>query len=291
MYVAIAIATVNRQEHLARLLACLDNQTYRPQEVVIAVPRESDLCVGIDQYAGWVKTTIGTRGATLQRNAAIDLISKDANIVLFFDDDMTLREDYIENCVSSFERSPDIVGLTGELLLNGARTGTPVTFAEADEALNHSRSIESAVPSPVGGLYGCNFAVRACALDNLRFDERLPLYSWLDDLDFSRRLAARGKLIRDFSCVGVHHGSPSGGRIQHLRFGYSQITNAVYLWKKGSIGPKKMASLTMKPFAANVAGSIRGDDRDSRRARLRGNFNSFSDLARGRLTPERIITL
>lgn len=291
MNVTVAIATVNRQEHLARLLACLDKQTCRPDEVIIAAPSESDLCQGLDEYAGWVRTTIGMRGLTVQRNAALDLVGKDARIVLFLDDDMTLRADYIENCVAAFERQPEVVGLTGELLLNGASTGTPISFAEADEALAESSASEAARPALVAGLYGCNFAVRASALRGLRFDERLPLYSWLEDLDFSRRLAAHGDLIRDFSCLGVHHGSPSGGRSQHVRLGYSQITNALYLWRKGSIEPKKALSLTLKPFAANILGSMRGSDKESRRARLRGNLHSFADIARGKLTPERIASM
>lgn len=291
MNVTVAIATVNRQEHLARLLECLGKQTHRPSEVIIAAPSEADLCDGLDEYAGWVRTTTGMRGLTIQRNAAIDLIADDAHVVLFLDDDMALRVDYINNCVASFERHPEMVGMTGELVLNGARTGTPITFHDADHALMDTLAKKPAPPVEVAGLYGCNFAVRASALGDLRFDERLPLYSWLEDLDFSRRLAAQGVLQRDFSCLGVHYGSPSGGRSQHLMLGYSQITNAIYLWRKGSVGPKKAFSLTLKPFAANALGSIYGHDQASRRARLRGNILSFFDIARGRLTPERIATL
>ena len=42
--------------------------------------------------------------------------------------------------------------------------------------------------------YGCNMAVRLAPMreHGLRFDERLPLYGWQEDVDLSRRLAAFG---------------------------------------------------------------------------------------------------
>jgi GT2 family glycosyltransferase len=131
--------------------------------------------------------------------------------------------------------------------------------------------------------------VRWSAARNLRFDDALPLYSWLEDLDYSRRLAPAGRLVRTEACVAVHLGAKSGGRQQHRRFGYSQITNPVYLLKKRSIGIRAMMKLVMKPFLANVLGSLRGVE--WRRSRLRGNLLSLSDLARARVTPGRITDL
>ncbi|WP_406636669.1 glycosyltransferase family 2 protein [Pseudarthrobacter quantipunctorum] len=291
MNISVVIATVDRRDHLDRLLACLSSQTVRPDEVVVSAPTLSDLCEDIERYTGWVKTVVGKRGASAQRNAALDSLDPAAELIVFFDDDMTIRSDYIENCALAFVERPDIVGLTGELLGNGARTGVPVTFNEADAVLATSIQPVSPTRIPVGDLYGCNFAVRAGAARDLRFDERLPLYSWLEDLDFSRRLSQRGSLIRDDSCLGVHHGSASGGRSQNLRYGYSQITNPVYLWKKGTIDGKRAMSLSLRPLTANVVGAIWGHQSEWRRARLRGNLLSISDLLRRRVTPERVTGL
>jgi GT2 family glycosyltransferase len=291
MRVCVVVATVGRQEHLARLLACLDTQTSRPNEVIVAAPSASDLCETFETYSGWVKVTLGKRGASVQRNAALEMAAGDAELILFLDDDMTLRSDYVQNCIEAFEECPEVVGLTGELLANGARTGQPVTFGEADAVLAAAKLPHSATRVPVSDLYGCNFAVRASAIQGLLFDARLPLYSWLEDLDFSRQLSRRGVLLRDSSCLGVHHGSKSGGRTDNLRYGYSQITNAVYLWNKGTISGMKAVSLVLRPLTANILGLLRGEDRKSRRARLRGNFISISDLLRRRITPERVTSL
>lgn len=291
LYISVVIATVDRCDHLSRLLACLSSQTVRPNEVVVSAPTLSDLCDDIGACAGWVKAIVGKRGASAQRNAALDSLDPATELIVFLDDDMTIRSDYIEKCALAFAECTDVVGLTGELLGNGARTGVPITFNEADAVLATSMQPVSPTRVPVGDLYGCNFAVRASVARDLRFDERLPLYSWLEDLDFSRRLSQRGSLIRDDSCLGVHHGSASGGRSQNLRYGYSQITNPVYLWNKGTIGGRKAMSLSLRPLTANTISAIRGNQRESRRARLRGNLISISDLLQRRVTPERVTSL
>lgn len=291
MKTAVVVATINRKDHLERLIQNLNQQTVRPDEVLVSAPGPEDLHEGIERHAGWVKTLVGRRGASAQRNAALDEVRPDTDLVFFFDDDMTLRDDYIENAIGSFAADEKIVGLTGNLLLDGAGSGKPVSFSDADEVLELSVIGSNEMPIDVASLYGCNFVVRFRAATDLRFDERLPLYSWLEDLDYSKRLARRGELKRDMACLGVHHGSPSGGRTQHLRFGYSQITNPVYLWRKGSISAGKAVILLSRPLLGNLRGAVSGGSRAARLARLKGNAMSFLDLARGRLTPERITAI
>ncbi|MFC6256541.1 glycosyltransferase family 2 protein, partial [Kocuria oceani] len=162
------------------------------------------------------------------------------------------RSDYIETAISALDSNPEAVGVTGSLILDGASRGYPVSFGEARSALKSSwREHASLQVVDVPSLYGCNFAVRYSAAASLLFDDQLPLYSWLEDLDYSRRLAHRGRLVRCDQCVAVHHGSASGGRTQHVRFGYSQITNPVHLWKKGSISPVHTGILIFKPFTGS----------------------------------------
>jgi GT2 family glycosyltransferase len=287
------IATVNRPKHLANLLDCLDKQTFRPYEVIVSAPSANDLSAGIDRFAGWVRPVIGVLGAAAQRNAGIATLT-DPAVIFFFDDDVSLSEDYIARAINTFADDPRIVGLTGTLLMDGAGTGTPVSFPAAELAIAQTSSVNQVgTLTTVLDLYGCNFAVRASALESLTFDEQLPLYSWLEDLDFSRRLAKQsgGRLVHSPFCLAVHHGSASGGRQENRRFGYSQLTNPAHLWRKGSIGVCDAASFAFRPLLANVFGSLMGRDTKWRQARLRGNLLSACDLLRGRVTPERIIDL
>ena len=142
--------------------------------------------------------------------------------------------------------------------------------------------------TPVRALYGCNFAYRASAARELRFDDRLPFYSWLEDRDFARRLARFGELVRADDCVIVHLGVKSGGRMAHTRLGYSQVMNPCYFIRTGSFSVGLAVHQMFRPVAKNVAYSLVGVERDWRRERLRGNLLAAADVARGRFTPERI---
>ena len=43
--------------------------------------------------------------------------------------------------------------------------------------------------------------------DGSRFDENLPLYGWLEDVDFCRQLARYGRIVKNIRLIGVHLGS------------------------------------------------------------------------------------
>ena len=183
------------------------------------------------------------------------------------------------------------MGLTGRVLLDGATTGE-IDCDVAATALD--RSISDGLTGswqPTRELYGCNFVVRVSAAPDLRFDARLPLYSWLEDHDFARRLMDHGALAELDDCVIVHRAAASGGRQAHLRLGYSQVMNPVYLNRKGSFPAWLTAQQVFRPVAKNIALSAVGPAASWRRERLRGNTTAALDVVRGRITPERIVDL
>jgi GT2 family glycosyltransferase len=152
-------------------------------------------------------------------------------------------------------------------------------------------------PSPssidVHGAYGCNMAVRMAPVrqHGLRFDPRLPLYGWQEDIDFSRQLAPYGRIVRVSDAIGVHLGVKLG-RGSGLRLGYSQVANPLYIWGKRT-GLPLQAALTLmgKNIFMNSLRAWRPESYIDRRNRLRGNLIALGDLARGRLDPERILEL
>ena len=84
------------------------------------------------------------------------------------------------------------------------------------------------------GAYGCNMIARFSAMPDIRFDENLPLYGWLEDLDFSARLRTKGRVVEASRCVGVHLGVKNG-RSPGRQIGYSHIANPLcHLARKGS---------------------------------------------------------
>lgn len=283
---AVVIASAGRPDQLDLTLRHLLGSVHGIDAVVVCVPDRPSIGAIPEDPA--VKVLIGPRGAATQRNHALDHLPEGTDYVFFFDDDCLPHADYVVNGAAAFEEDAHLIGLTGSVLKDGARTAeVPVDLALSllAEPVPAERSRRSAY-----GLYGCNFAVRRTALATERFDDRLPLYSWLEDEDLSRRLARRGALQVVGESVCVHLGAKSGGRTNHLRFGYSQVTNPIHLWRKGSITLRRTFWLIARPVTGNLLGVISTDRRD-RVLRLRGNLLSAADVARGRVTPERILTL
>ena len=88
---------------------------------VVSVPDEDSLPEDRTLLADW-RVVTGTRGLAAQRNAGLDALD-DADVVAFFDDDAVLRPDYLANALRFLDRHPDVVALTGRVLLDGATTG------------------------------------------------------------------------------------------------------------------------------------------------------------------------
>ncbi len=78
----------------------------------------------------------------------------------------------------------------------------------------------------------------------------------------------------------------------HVRLGYTQVMNPYYFWRKGSFPFWLLVHEAGPRVAKNAAHAIGiSAEHRSRRRRLRGNLLALGDIARGRVTPERMIEL
>lgn len=264
---------------------------------IVVAPTLEDLG-SVQLPSGWTAIT-GSRGLTRQRNLALDNMGFSPDFVFYFDDDAIPREDYLSNALRVFLRSQSIVGITGNVIIDGAKEGVEYSSAEALSALAESVRINpfddsSMVELPFPAMYGCNFGVRWSSVRDLRFDEHLPLYSWLEDLDFSRRCQKKGDLAKVNGCVVAHRGSRTGGRVAHTRLGYSQVANPLHLYRKGSIDFSTLTWLMRRPILKNLILSLRTDGEGAwRRARLRGNARAIAHfvLHGGVVAPEYILQI
>ena len=286
--VAVVLASAGRPGLLAEAMASCRTQVDISFTGVVSVPDERSLPTCRAVLDGW-QVVVGSRGLAAQRNAGMDALGDDVDVVAFFDDDAVLREDYLARAVAFLGDHPDVQGLTGRVLLDGATTGE-VSSVDAATALAGSDRL-AARWRHTRELYGCNFVVRLAAARRLRFDERLPLYSWLEDHDFARRLMTVGPLVEVEGCVMVHRAAASGGRQAHGRLGYSQVMNPIYLARKGSFPVWLATQQIFRPVAKNIALAAAGPSASWRRERLRGNALAVRDAVCGRITPERIVDL
>lgn len=292
MSVNVVVATRGRAAETALLVRALGRGTLQPARVVVVGSDAADVA-GIEP-GHRVEIVLSPLGSSRQRNAGLALLRaapdwSPRDVVAFFDDDFRPAADWLAQAERALASHPDIAGVTGEVIRDGA-PGAAVTEAEAAALI---AEWERAGERPetladVHGLYGCNMALRADVLERCAFDERLPLYGWLEDLDMSGQARRFGRIVRTSRCGGVHLGVKSG-RTSGVRYGYSQIANPVYLTRKGTCPAGRAAFMVARALGSNLLRAPGDHPLFDYRGRLRGNWRALLDLARGRVTPEAIV--
>lgn len=286
--VAVGIPTVGRAGILRETLRALSGQTRRPDAVIVCGTSCADVDGAEHAYRG-VRILLSEPGLPRQRN--VILAAADADIVVFFDDDFLPDAAYLDVIERHLTGDPRIVMATGTVLADGIR-GPGIAPGAAQEILTRPAAMVDAI-RPVFSGYGCNMAVRRAAAlaHRVWFDERLPLYGWQEDVDFSRRLAHWGDVVKIEAARGVHLGVKQG-RSSGVQLGYSQVANPLYLSRKRCGYPFRRAlSHIARNVAMNMLRAGWPEAHVDRIGRLRGNVRALFDLLTGRLAPERILGL
>ncbi len=282
--IAVGVATTGRPEIVQEALEDLRLQTRGFDELIICPAGEGDVFEDRVIAAGG-QVVRGARGLTSQRNAILKACQSD--VILFLDDDFFLAPDYLAELEKVFLAHEDVVLVTGHVVEDGI-LGPGLTIEEARAAVT---GLAPTTPylSPVYNGYGCNMAFRMAPVraHAIYFDEKLPFYGWLEDLDHGRRLAPHGRIVLAEQCRGAHMGVKRG-RQSGLKLGYSQVANPTYLARKGSMAGWRAAKIVSKNIIANTARSIRPEPWVDRRGRLKGNLLGLWELLRGKADPERI---
>ncbi len=277
---AVIIASSGRSAILADTLASLARQSALPGQVVLSVPRPEDAPAPGPAGPLAVEVAITRKGSSTQRNDGLDRLRPDIALVTFLDDDVELEPGYLAAVRGFLDRHPEVAIADGTLLRDGR-----IDRAQA------IRIVEEAPPPGAGfaytrNAYGCNMTVRRAVADAVRFDERLKLYAWLEDADFTRRCLAHGRCAQ-VEAARLVHLFAKAGRVSGRQFGFAQITNAYYLKRKGQMSTAGLLRRHWMPAVlANAWGTLARDPEIDRLGRLRGNLVAFARLASGRCEPE-----
>ena len=286
--VAVIIASLGRPDLLNGMIERMEAQTVAPGLLLFSTVSPQDLPEDFVETER-VKAIFGPKGLTRQRNAAIDYVGDSHDIILFYDDDFVPSLQAVENTARFFAAHPDVVGATGDVLADGINT----TGISREDACRIVAERDARGDYPTGilaeryGLYGCNMAYRTAAIGDIRFDERLRLYGWQEDIDFAAALLGRGRIVKTLAFAGVHQGSKHG-RTPGLRLGYAQVINPLYLVRKGTMRRNYAIKLIARNMLANHLRSFSPEPWVDRFGRAKGNWVGLLDAMRGRLTPERI---
>jgi GT2 family glycosyltransferase len=285
------VCSAHRPDVLSQTIESLmRGQSLQPREIIVSVFNRAHVPEKIRADSA-VRVVVSSRQAlSAQRNAAVKVVR--TPYTLFLDDDVEIAPNYIESMESLLDEGEDVVVATGFVVVDGVRSDAGVDRKSARAAvLNYVREREDCNCEEA---YGCNLFVRTRMFDQVLFDENLPLYGWLEDLDFSTNCLRYGRIIRNAGTCVAHLGTPTG-RMSGLKFGYSQVVNPFYLWCKN--GKPKLTNVVFAHWLVPVARNLRRTlmrahgTRSDRTGRLKGNMIGFCHLLAGRVDPSYILQL
>jgi GT2 family glycosyltransferase len=287
--VVVGIPSSGRRDIISAVVPHLAHQTRKPDQLVICAPASDDVdMTALSHLPFPVQFLKSERGLCRQRNAIIDAVPN-ADIILFLDDDFLLAPTYIAQMERLFLKNPDVDITTGTVIADGA-TGPGISVDEGLALLKEIPSPEQELsPKDAYSGYGCNMAVRMSTVHicRLRFDEGLPFYGWLEDVDFSRAVSRFGRVVTSSQLLGVHLGTKTG-RMSGLRLGYSQIANPIYLVGKRTMSWRHALLQMSRNLASNLIKFWSPEPWVDRQGRLKGNFLAIRHFLSGRLSPQNI---
>jgi glycosyltransferase involved in cell wall biosynthesis len=219
LIIAIIICTKNRPRDFEITLDSIYKQIYKQNYIIIV----DDSCDDetrdvVDEYSDiiYFHPIVPNSGLSAARNAGLEYVPNNTDIVLFLDDDVTLDKNYLKEMNKKFIRYPLADGMSG-YLKDGYHTSptwkkliyafigfvlpplVPVSIGSYHVTKTGGGTmpvfLDKHDPYKVEWLNGCDMAYRNSLFkyDGYRFDENLIGYSMGEDTLFSHKLYQSGK--------------------------------------------------------------------------------------------------
>ncbi|MEM9649721.1 MAG: glycosyltransferase [Bacteroidota bacterium] len=249
MFVSIIICTRNRKEELLRICRSISPQSYTNYEIVIvdSSNKEKTEKSEIEELIAGTNNIVfinSEPGLTKQRN--IGLNAANGDLFFFFDDDMILEENFLEEMVKVYQSNHDYYGGMGAFTdfkpprLKHRFKKLVKNFFLLQQDYGNGKFHKSGFPQhPFGKevfmetevIGGAMMSFRREVFEEFKFDEHFSAYSYMEDVDISRRVSNKYKLFYNPKARAEHrHGE--GGRGNYFENRRMYIYNHRYLFER-----------------------------------------------------------
>ncbi len=250
--VTIVIPTYRRAEEVEKTLTAIQALNPKPGEVIIVDQSETDETKKIckQKKAKYLFSPIPS--ANIARNKGAEAARKQAKIIVFMDDDVTLDKGYIKNIVETFNKYPKVEAVSGFFNDEGVTEFSFRTKIEQNIKrfffLGHVlEKDKQRLNSPYGNtgplklikeiqtewLCGTNIAVRRETTKKIKFDEHLLGYGIGDDIDLTYQIWGKnheGLILTPFA--KLVHRSARVGKKDIKKYSYLNQIDHFYLFSK-----------------------------------------------------------
>jgi GT2 family glycosyltransferase len=243
------LPTCNRAKLAAQFLRSVERQTALPYEIIVVDQSDDwstrdvfdrwDVCGNIIRKK-YIHREI--KSLILARHVGLDACA-DTDLVVFFDDDITLDSLFCEEIIKVFEQDPDgkFAGGMGTVKGWGFQPKPFQAFFLMPHEGN-GRFLPSGSPTFVHWKNdfcetefvsgGCTFWRREI-IQKYRFDEHLGGYGYGDDVDISYRVSRDYKLFFQPKSVCYQEANPPG-RVLKKKYRSDWVKNMYYLARKNN---------------------------------------------------------
>ena len=225
--ISVIVPTLNRLDDLLVFVNSLKKQTVKPQELVIVDAGTIEhlqetlqqTLTGSGIALQYAKSEAGT---SLQRNVAMEMAKGD--IFFFFDDDIILEPDYIEQTLPCFDlqHDPPVGAVLGTFnspytmgkwkqkyaqlfrMTHTADTDSPKVMSSGAVCWSIEPSKVIQIPVCSGG----RVAFRRECFEDHKWDTFLPGYTMSEDVEISYRIAKKWTFVQNPKAKLYHKKSP-----------------------------------------------------------------------------------
>jgi len=254
--ISFVVATKDRPADLRRMLESLALQLPLPDLVIVVDSSAVPVRPLVDQFHHRLPLQYlyhQPPSASAQRNAGIEAVPADIDLIAFLDDDATLEPDALEKMLGFWDSAPpDLGGAAFNMVNHPAQAFPRLKRWQLVEALGvYSGEPGRVTPSGwqtmtgfvskdsyVDWLPSTAVAWRADVLKTCRFDEFFNGYSYLEDLDFSFTIRRGWRLAVVADARYAHY--PSLNRhASNYAFGKTEVRNRLYFVTKHGLSYRK----------------------------------------------------
>lgn len=295
--ISVVVPTKNRFHDIIKCIESIEVQTLLPDEIVIVDSSvTTELKSNLDDLLHdkiAFKYIHALLSLTQARNVGIKESTGD--IIIFLDDDVILNKDYIKEIMHIFNNDLEkkVGGVTGNIMENNEiqnrsfkrLIGSKIMnllptifflFKYSDGKFQPSgwpTFVRSDKIAEIECLSGANMAFRREIFDELKFDENLHGYSFMEDDDISYRVSQKYQNVYTPFAKLIHNASPAARDKDYARMMMMMIENHYYLFKKNFPQDFKHKFAFWWSVVGSFVEAIIGRNKEGMKGLMNGIFN------------------
>lgn len=247
--ISVVIVTYKREKDLEITIKSFSKKIKEIKEVIIVDNNPDGKAKKIiDKFSNKkLKYFISEKNSlTFARNLGASKANKKSKIIIFLDDDISLKERYFENIIDVFNKYPGANGVSGYYFpnkkINKFENILRKIFRIENWTLNKANVLSTFGASypykltkiiKAEWLSGFNMAYKRTILESEKFDERFFKYCLAEDFEFSTRINKKypeSLFITPYA--KLIHRTSEAGRTPKPELIYMNLINHIYIQSK-----------------------------------------------------------